>query len=70
MQITRRSTGLKGVGSNSVRYAGLLLLCALISYFGQGYLAALIFLPAALALEILDRYRVDGIMRGQYFSHS
>ena len=70
MLTKRRKTGLKVARSNSLRYALLLLLCALISYFGLSGLAALIFLPAALAVEILGSYRVDGTMRGPYFSHS
>ena len=70
MQTTYRKTGFKVAGSNSLLYALLLLLCALISYFGHSGLAGLIFLPAALAVELQGRYRLDDMMCGQYFRHS
>jgi hypothetical protein len=70
MLIPWRNTGLKLAGSDSLLYALLLLLCALISYFGHASLAGLVFLPAALAVEIRGRYRHENAMHTECFSRS
>ena len=52
-----RNLGFTIAGDRVLVYAALFLVCSLISFFGAGNLAALAFLPAALAIEVIGRMR-------------
>ncbi|MEH6609202.1 MAG: hypothetical protein V7696_07505 [Halioglobus sp.] len=49
---------------HTVVYAGLFLVCALISALGGGWLGVLCFVPAAIALELIQRFAVSRILAG------
>ena len=70
MLIANRKSGLNLTGDRVLIYAALFLLCALISSFGAGTLAALSFLPAALAIELISRYRGEKLPGREFLSHS
>ncbi|MFT6285361.1 MAG: O-antigen ligase [Halieaceae bacterium] len=47
-----------------VVYAVLFLVCALISALGGGWLGVLCFVPAAIALELIQRFGVWRVLAG------
>ena len=49
---------------HTVVYAGLFLVCALISALGGGWLGVLCFVPAAIALELMQRFGVSRTLAG------
>ena len=59
MQTTSRKSGLNVAGDGVLAYAALFSLCALLSYLGDGTLAALVFFPAALLMATVGRYRAE-----------
>ena len=48
-----------------VIYAGLFLVCALISALGGGWLGVLCFVPAVIVLELLQFYGAPGRTKGE-----
>ena len=59
MLTVTRKNGFSITGDRVLVYAALFLVCSLISFFGAGTLAALAFLPAALVVELISRFRAD-----------
>ena len=47
-----------------VVYAGLFLMCALISALGGGWLGVLCFVPAAIVLELTQHFGVSRVLAG------
>ena len=47
-----------------VIYAGLFLMCTLISALGGGWLGVLCFVPAAIVLELIQYFGVSRVLAG------
>lgn len=60
----RREKGLDFGDDHIVVYAGLFLVCALMSALGGGWLGVLCFVPAAIALEFIQRFGVWTTLAG------